>query len=163
MNSACSNSLNQSEKGENSDYETYPFEEQTKNSSKKKGLDYSNKDESDNDKGNCESSVANEDIPISFVRIGYKELDFMECCGEGSFGSVYRASWLTHGNKIVAVKKLNQIDKEAHVLSVLSHRNIIQFFGACIESPNYCLVTEYAPYGSLYEFLGTQESKDLEL
>ena len=34
MNSACSNSLNQSEKGENSDYETYPFEEQTKNSSK---------------------------------------------------------------------------------------------------------------------------------
>ena len=52
------------------------------------------------------------DIPMSFVQIGYSELDFMECCGEGTFGSVYRAVWLSQGNKIVAVKKLNEIDNE---------------------------------------------------
>ena len=30
---------------------------------------------------------------------------------------------------------------QADVLSVLSHKNIIQFFGAVTKQPNYCLVT----------------------
>ena len=30
---------------------------------------------------------------------------------------------------------------QAQVLSVLSHRNIIKFYGAVTEEPNYCLIT----------------------
>jgi len=51
-------------------------------------------------------------LPFSFVRVRYDELQFCECCGQGTFGSVYRATWLTHGGKEVAVKKLNNMDKE---------------------------------------------------
>lgn len=31
--------------------------------------------------------------------------------------------------------------KQAEILSVLSHRNIIQFYGAVLEPPNYGIVT----------------------
>ncbi|XP_078482651.1 uncharacterized protein LOC778976 [Ciona intestinalis] len=101
-------------------------------------------------------------VPNSFVRVQYEDLQFHECCGEGTFGSVYRAIWVTQGKQEVAVKKLNQMEKEAHVLSVLSHRNVIQFYGACVDAPNFCIVTEYAPYGSLFDFLATKESEKLE-
>lgn len=30
---------------------------------------------------------------------------------------------------------------QAEILSVLSHRNIIQFYGAILEAPNYGIVT----------------------
>lgn len=30
---------------------------------------------------------------------------------------------------------------QAEILSVLSHRNIIQFYGAIVEAPNYGIVT----------------------
>ena len=35
--------------------------------------------------------------------------------------------------------------KKAKVLSSLSHRNIVQFFGAVTKSPNYCIVTGKFP------------------
>ncbi|KAF0047083.1 hypothetical protein F2P81_000716 [Scophthalmus maximus] len=71
----------------------------------------------------------------------HEDLLFYENCGGGSFGSVYRALWISQ-DKEVAVKKLLKIDKEAEILSVLSHKNIIQFYGAVLESPNYGIVTE---------------------
>ncbi|XP_062588420.1 mitogen-activated protein kinase kinase kinase 20-like [Saccostrea cucullata] len=92
------------------------------------------------------------DPAISFCEIDLDDLEFYERCGGGSFGSVYRAKWKSE-NIIVAVKKLLVLDKEAHVLSLLSHRNIIQFYGAVMEEPNYCLVTEFAEKGSLYDYL----------
>lgn len=47
----------------------------------------------------------------SFVQIKHEDLLFYENCGGGSFGSVYRALWLSQ-DKEVAVKKLLKIDKE---------------------------------------------------
>ncbi|XP_048755168.2 mitogen-activated protein kinase kinase kinase 20-like [Ostrea edulis] len=92
------------------------------------------------------------DPAISFCEIALDDLEFYERCGGGSFGSVYRAKWKSE-NVIVAVKKLLVLDKEAHVLSLLSHRNVIQFYGAVMEEPNYCLVTEFAEKGSLFDYL----------
>ena len=43
--------------------------------------------------------------------------------------------------------------KQAEVLSTLSHRHIVQFYGACTVSPNYGIVTEYAVNGCLFNFL----------
>ncbi|XP_038574144.1 mitogen-activated protein kinase kinase kinase 7-like [Micropterus salmoides] len=98
----------------------------------------------------------------SFVQIKHEDLLFYENCGGGSFGSVYRALWISQ-DKEVAVKKLLKIDKEAEILSVLSHKNIIQFYGAVLESPNYGIVTEYASKGSLYEYLSSEQSEEMDM
>ncbi|XP_054471003.1 mitogen-activated protein kinase kinase kinase 20 isoform X2 [Anoplopoma fimbria] len=98
----------------------------------------------------------------SFVQIKFDDILFYENCGGGSFGSVYRARWISQ-DKEVAVKKLLKIENEAEILSVLSHRNIIQFFGAIVEAPNYGIVTEYASGGSLYDYLSSDESEEMDM
>ncbi|XP_068560671.1 mitogen-activated protein kinase kinase kinase 20 isoform X2 [Cebidichthys violaceus] len=98
----------------------------------------------------------------SFVQITFNDIHFYENCGGGSFGSVYRARWISH-DKEVAVKKLLKIENEAEILSVLSHRNIIQFYGAIVEAPNYGIVTEYASGGSLYDYLSSAESEEMDM
>ncbi|KAM3917481.1 mitogen-activated protein kinase kinase kinase 20 isoform 1-T3 [Leptodactylus fuscus] len=101
-------------------------------------------------------------LTASFVQIKFNDLQFYESCGGGSFGSVYRAKWLPQ-EKEVAVKKLLKIEKEAEILSMLSHRNIIQFYGAVLEPPNYCIVTEYAAGGSLYDYINSNRSEDMDM
>ncbi|KAL8183486.1 UNVERIFIED_CONTAM: hypothetical protein K2H54_042486 [Gekko kuhli] len=51
-------------------------------------------------------------LGASFVQIKFDDLQFFENCGGGSFGSVYRAQWISQ-EKEVAVKKLLKIEKEA--------------------------------------------------
>ncbi|XP_042302649.1 mitogen-activated protein kinase kinase kinase 20 isoform X2 [Sceloporus undulatus] len=101
-------------------------------------------------------------LSASFVQIKFDDLQFFENCGGGSFGSVYRARWISQ-DKEVAVKKLLKIEKEAEILSVLSHRNIIQFYGAVIEPPNYGIVTEYASAGSLYDYINSNRSEEMDM
>ncbi|KAJ8011704.1 hypothetical protein DPEC_G00061010 [Dallia pectoralis] len=96
------------------------------------------------------------------MRIKYDDLRFFENCGGGSFGSVYRAHWISQ-DKEVAVKKLLKIETEAEILSSLSHKNIIQFYGAVLESPNYGIVTEYASGGSLYDYLSSKQSEEMDM
>ncbi|XP_076026044.1 mitogen-activated protein kinase kinase kinase 20 [Genypterus blacodes] len=98
----------------------------------------------------------------SFVLIKFDDVLFHEKCGGGSFGSVYRARWIS-ADKEVAVKKLLQIENEVEILSVLRHRNIIQFYGAIVEPPNYGIVTEYASRGSLYQYLSSEESEEMDM
>ncbi|XP_041806332.1 mitogen-activated protein kinase kinase kinase 20 isoform X1 [Chelmon rostratus] len=98
----------------------------------------------------------------SFVQITFDDIHFYENCGGGSFGSVYRARWISR-DKEVAVKKLLKIENEAEILSVLSHRNIIQFYGAIVEAPNYGIVIEYASGGSLYEYLSSDQSAEMDM
>lgn len=50
-------------------------------------------------------------LGTSFVQIKFDDLQFFENCGGGSFGSVYRAKWISQ-DKEVAVKKLLKIEKE---------------------------------------------------
>eukprot|EP00063_Salmo_salar_P021548 XP_013996383.1 PREDICTED: mitogen-activated protein kinase kinase kinase MLT [Salmo salar] len=88
-------------------------------------------------------------LGASFVQIKHEDLRFYENCGGGSFGTVYRAHWISQ-DKEVAVKKLLKIETEAEILSILSHKNIIQFYGAVLESPNYGIVTGQCPIGMHY-------------
>lgn len=101
-------------------------------------------------------------LSASFVQVKFDDILFYENCGGGSFGSVYRARWISK-DKEVAVKKLLKIENEAEILSVLSHRNIIQFYGAITEAPNYGIVTEYASGGSLFDYLSSAESEEMDI
>uniref|UniRef100_T1JAY9 Mitogen-activated protein kinase kinase kinase n=1 Tax=Strigamia maritima TaxID=126957 RepID=T1JAY9_STRMM len=97
---------------------------------------------------------------LGLVEVDYGEFEFYEKCGGGAYGSVYRAGWKSK-DTIVAVKKVLVLEKEAQVLSILSHKNIIQFYGAVTKPPNYCLVMEYATEGSLYSFLSSHQGDNM--
>ena len=51
----------------------------------------------------------------SFVQVKFDDILFYENCGGGSFGSVYRARWISQ-DKEVAVKKLLKIENEVGVI-----------------------------------------------
>ncbi|XP_047137188.1 mitogen-activated protein kinase kinase kinase 20 isoform X1 [Hydra vulgaris] len=97
-----------------------------------------------------------------FTQLQIEDFEFFEKLGSGSFGSVYRARWISQ-NKEVAIKKVLSLDKEAEILGVLSHRNIIHFYGAIINAPNFCLITEYAKHGSLHDYLVNHELDFLQI
>lgn len=93
---------------------------------------------------------------MAYVQIDFEDLEFFEKCGGGAFGSVYRARWKSQ-DKEVAVKKILSLGKEASILSMLSHKHIIKFYGAVNSQPNFCLVTEYAASGCLYDHLANNK------
>ena len=65
---------------------------------------------------------------MSFVIIGFDDLEFFEKCGRGRFGSVYRANWKSQ-NKEVAVKKLLSLGNEASIfLHSLTDRHVNNYF-----------------------------------
>ncbi|KAK9863425.1 hypothetical protein WJX84_000788 [Apatococcus fuscideae] len=81
--------------------------------------------------------------------------------GEGGFGIVYKA--LMNGVDEVAVKlvkadtpspqEMSAFRKEVRVLRQLHHRNIVQFYGACLEPGSMFFVTELMKGGDLYSAL----------
>ncbi|KAM4636502.1 guanylate cyclase 2G-like [Discoglossus pictus] len=50
--------------------------------------------------------------------------------------------------------------KEFRMMREIKHENLITFFGACIEPPNICIVTQYCKKGSLKDVL---QNSDIEL
>ncbi|XP_052201278.1 serine/threonine-protein kinase STY46-like isoform X2 [Diospyros lotus] len=78
----------------------------------------------------------------------------------GSCGDLYRGIYL---GQDVAVKVLrsehlsdaleDEFAQEVSILREVQHRNVVRFVGACTKSPHLCIVTEYMPRGSLYEYL----------
>lgn len=91
-----------------------------------------------------------------YLEIDNDDLEIFERCGRGAYGSVYRGLWKSR-NKIVAIKKLLMIEDEAEILGSCSHRNIIQFYGIVSKASNYCIITEYANYGSLNAFINSHD------
>ncbi|KAK9786899.1 hypothetical protein WJX73_000622 [Symbiochloris irregularis] len=81
--------------------------------------------------------------------------------GEGGFGIVYKA--LMNGVDEVAVKlvkaekpspkEMALFHKEVRVMRSLHHRNIVQFYGACLEPRTLFFVTELMKGGDLYSAL----------
>lgn len=60
---------------------------------------------------------------------------------------------------LVAVKKVKDVQETSiHHLRKLNHPNVVQFRGVCTQSPCYCIVMEYCPYGQLFNFI--REGRD---
>ncbi|XP_042942703.1 LRR receptor-like serine/threonine-protein kinase EFR [Carya illinoinensis] len=79
--------------------------------------------------------------------------------GEGSFGSVYKATFLD--GKDFAIKVLNlqiegafhSFDVECDVLSSIRHRNLVKIISACSNMDFKAIVLEYMPNGNLETWL----------
>ena len=55
------------------------------------------------------------------------------------------------------------MEKEADILAMLKHENIIEFYGTCykLAQRDYSLIIELAPYGSLYSFLQSPDAEKM--
>jgi len=89
------------------------------------------------------------------------EILIIQVVGSGAFSVVYEAIWR---NKPVAVKILKDdqryyIERECSIMSKLNHPNVIPFLGACFETSNNFIITEYFPRGSLSRIIGDRNYK----
>ncbi|XAR57862.1 Non-specific serine/threonine protein kinase [Bertholletia excelsa] len=74
-------------------------------------------------------------------------------------GSVYRG---TINGDFAAIKKVNgDVSKEIHVLSKVSHFNLIRLSGVCFNKGYWYLVYEYAVNGSLSDWIFHKDNKFL--
>mmetsp|Transcript_5315 Transcript_5315/g.8221 ORF Transcript_5315/g.8221 Transcript_5315/m.8221 type:complete len:1096 (+) Transcript_5315:131-3418(+) len=114
-------------------------------------------------------SVAKKPVATKYEwEVPYEQLVLGKKLGEGSFGIVWKGSW--HGTT-VAIKKLKfekaamppdvleDFRKEVAILGRLRHPNVLLFMGACTESPNYCMVTEFLEGGSLFDLMHDKHLK----
>ncbi|KAI4841320.1 protein kinase [Plasmodium brasilianum] len=100
----------------------------------------------------------NFDIPASEI-IDRKNIEIMELISEGSFGTVYKASW---NNKIVALKKSNiqmslegmrSVVREINTYRSISHDYVVQYYGVCIDESFIGIILEYIRNGNVFDLL----------
>merc|ERR1712012_127344 len=89
--------------------------------------------------------------------IPFENISDLEWLGSGAQGAVFVGKYK---GEAVAVKKV----KEEHEVDIkhlrkLNHPNIVQFRGVCTQSPVFCIVMEYCPYGPLFNLL--REGKEV--
>ncbi|XP_048226692.1 serine/threonine-protein kinase STY8 isoform X3 [Ricinus communis] len=83
-----------------------------------------------------------------------------ERIASGSCGDLYHGVYFGQdvAVKVLRSEQLNdtqeeEFAQEVAILRQVEHRNIVRFIGACTKSPHLCIVTEYMPGGSLYDYL----------
>ncbi|MCO5591665.1 hypothetical protein L7F22_045656 [Adiantum nelumboides] len=109
-------------------------------------------------------------LALEGLEIGWEDLNVKERIGAGSFGTVHRADW--HGSD-VAVKvfieqdfleeRLDEFMREVAIMKRTRHPNVVLFMGVVTKRPNFSIITEYLPRGSLFRLLhrpGMQELLD---
>lgn len=48
---------------------------------------------------------------------------------------------------------MKDFEREAEVLTNMDHKNIVKFYGVCIEEESYMMIFEYMMHGDLNNFL----------
>jgi len=101
-------------------------------------------------------------------RLAYRDLDFVESLGSGEFGQVYRGFFrgaevaikqLYWDSSVVPEVIIQDLTREIESFRHLRHKRLVSFVGACLEVPNFCLVTEYCPGGSLHHLLHVRKTR----
>eukprot|EP00825_Cyclidium_porcatum_P024929 TRINITY_DN27247_c0_g1_i1.p1 TRINITY_DN27247_c0_g1~~TRINITY_DN27247_c0_g1_i1.p1 ORF type:complete len:343 (-),score=44.88 TRINITY_DN27247_c0_g1_i1:275-1303(-) len=98
------------------------------------------------------------------LQIDFKTLSNFQEIGNGSYGTIYKGTWQEN---IVAIKKfkldikdaIDEFLSECYAMEALRHPNIVTFYGACLQQPNFCIVMEYCELGSLQSFLRAKDRK----
>lgn len=87
-----------------------------------------------------------DDFDIPFHKITWSYV-----LGSGGQGTVFKG---TLNNLEVAVKQIPEL-KEVDIKNMkkLDHHNVVKFKGVCTQGPFCCIVMEYCPNGTLFDFL----------
>ncbi|KAH6835072.1 ACT-like protein tyrosine kinase family protein [Perilla frutescens var. hirtella] len=92
--------------------------------------------------------------------IDWRLLKIGEKITAGSCGDLYRGVYLCQdvAVKVLKSKHLNnslegEFAQEVAILRQVQYENVVHFIGACTKLQHLCIVTEYMPRGSLYEYL----------
>ncbi len=97
-------------------------------------------------------------IPVDY-QIPFFELTLHKLIGKGSIATIFAGRW---NEQPVAIKMLSadlsgaeglEFSREIKIMSHLRNQHIVQFYGACLEEGHACIVMEYLPTGSLFEYL----------
>ncbi|ELP84412.1 serine/threonine protein kinase HT1, putative [Entamoeba invadens IP1] len=102
------------------------------------------------------------------TKLNYRELEELSQIGEGSFGVVYKGTF--RGNT-VAIKKMKisgeqddnvmiEFDNEVAMLDKFRCEYFVHFYGAVFIPTKFCMVTEYAEYGSLQDLIKKRKKTD---
>ncbi|XP_050268583.1 serine/threonine-protein kinase STY46-like isoform X1 [Quercus robur] len=92
--------------------------------------------------------------------IDRKLLKMGDRIASGSCGDLYQGVYFGQdvAVKILRSEHLNdaledEFAQEVAILRQVQHKNVVRFIGACTKFPHLCIVTEYMPGGSLYDYL----------
>ncbi|XP_071703283.1 serine/threonine-protein kinase STY46-like isoform X2 [Rutidosis leptorrhynchoides] len=101
----------------------------------------------------AQATFVDTEIDIRLLKIGDK-------FGSGSCGDLHRGVYIGQdvAVKVLRSDKSNEAseDEFCHEVSMLrevQHKNVVRFIGACTKQPNLCIITEYMPGGSLFDYL----------
>lgn len=90
--------------------------------------------------------------------IDFASLQIGELIGSGASANVYFGKFngvsvaiKTFCPSEVTTDSLEKIRAEYKIISQLSHRNVVRFYGICVRPPRIALVSEYCAHGSLRE------------
>ncbi len=89
-------------------------------------------------------------------QVDYSNLIFHEKLGEGGEGTVSRVTFKKpfKGHKEAAAKYVQEVPKvEVEVMQKLKHPNIVSLLGSYTFGPIHIIFLEYAPNGSLHDYL----------
>ncbi|KAF3551079.1 hypothetical protein DY000_02009054 [Brassica cretica] len=119
------------------------------------------------EKENGQTGVRTVAIPTDGTdvwEINLQQLKFGHKIASGSYGDLYKG---TYCSQEVAIKVLkperldSELEKEfaqeVFIMRKVRHKNVVQFIGACTKPPHLCIVTEFMPGGSVYDYLHKQK------
>ncbi|KAF2544666.1 hypothetical protein F2Q68_00028535 [Brassica cretica] len=96
--------------------------------------------------------------------INLKQLKFGHKIASGSYGNLYKGTYLSQevAIKILKPERLDselekEFSQEVFIMRKVRHKNVVQFIGACTKPPHLCIVTELMPGGSVYDYLHKQK------
>merc|ERR1719477_371351 len=89
--------------------------------------------------------------------IPFENINDLQWLGSGAQGAVFMGKYM--GEQVAVKKVKEEFETDIKHLSKLNHPNIVKFRGVCTQSPVYCIVMEYCPYGPLFNLL--REGKEI--
>ncbi|XP_050259499.1 serine/threonine-protein kinase STY46-like isoform X6 [Quercus robur] len=91
-------------------------------------------------------------------------LTFGNKIASGSYGDLYKGTYCSQevAIKVLKPERVNsdmqrEFAQEVFIMRKVRHKNVVQFIGACTKPPSLCIITEYMPGGSVYDFLHKQK------
>ncbi|GMR47772.1 hypothetical protein PMAYCL1PPCAC_17967, partial [Pristionchus mayeri] len=101
--------------------------------------------------------------------IRHRDIQWQKRIGSGAYGQVFRCKLLP-GKNIVAAKRLAgatgadelaDMMKEARVMQLYDHPNIVKFYGYAVDKPPFILVMEFCNGGAVEDRLRKEKQKPI--